>query len=536
MNRAASLILAATAGAAAAAVSPQAACAADEWGLGAMRDPFVAEDPALDPGLSLGGYFRMRGDVFDNLDLNRGPTPTTGETVFPVPLTDAAQNDTLTSSNLRLRLEPHIRVGWEVNVHAVIDCLDNVVLGSTPATSNRWAGMSAAATSQQAPADSIRVGRVWAEIGTPIGLLTAGRMGVQWGLGVLANSGDCLDCDQGNVVDTIGLALPVGQEIVGLAYDVASSGPAFSPWGGIGQSIDADPDDDVRSLSLAIMRADTPAVRAIKLRDGRHVLNYGLVASYRWQNVDFPVVPADGSMPTVAQAVRRDLSGVLIDAHVSWQMPHNHLEFEAAVLRARMEDGSLVPGLSTAPLTALQWGGVLRDTFEAIEKLTFKAEVGLASGDPAPGFGARPGAERDKARAGDLDAPQIALPDDTEIGNFRFHPDYHVDLILFREIVGTVTDAMYFKPTVAYGPVMGLTFEASAIYSRAMEAASTPGGDASLGLETDLAVRYRSHDRFVLALEYGVLFPGAGFDNVAPAHAATATTAQRLHGTLGVLF
>jgi hypothetical protein len=81
---------------------------------------------------------------------------------------------------------------------------------------------------------------------------------------------------------------------------------------------------------------------------------------------------------------------------------------------------------------------------------------------------------------------------------------------------------------------MGLTFEAAAIYSRAMEAASTPGGEADLGLETDLAVRYRSHDRFVLALEYGVLFPGAGFDAVAPAR--TATTAQRLHGTLGVLF
>jgi uncharacterized protein (TIGR04551 family) len=200
--------------------------APDEWGLGALRDPFVAEDPAQDPVVSLGGYFRLRGDVFDNLDLNRGATPTTGETVFPVPIDDPEHNDTLTSSNLRLRLEPHIRVGWEVNVHAVIDCLDNVVLGSTPADSNRWAGMSAATTSQEAPEDSLRVKRAWAEVGTPIGLLTAGRMGVQWGLGMLANDGNCLDCDLGNTVDSIGLAIPVGGQIVGLAYDVASTGPA----------------------------------------------------------------------------------------------------------------------------------------------------------------------------------------------------------------------------------------------------------------------------------------------------------------------
>ncbi len=222
---------------------PSAAHAApDEWGLGALRDPFVAEDPALDPTVTLGGYFRLRGDVFDNLDLNRGPTPTTGETIFPVPIDDPEHNDRLTSSNMRLRLEPHIRVGWEVNVHAVIDCLDDVILGSTPADESRWAGMSAATTNQEAPADSIRMKRAWAEIGTPIGLLTAGRMGVQWGLGMLANDGNCFDCDLGNTVDSIGLAIPVGGQIVGLSYDVASTGPQFSPWGGVGQSIDRDPE------------------------------------------------------------------------------------------------------------------------------------------------------------------------------------------------------------------------------------------------------------------------------------------------------
>jgi uncharacterized protein (TIGR04551 family) len=510
--------------------------APDEWGLGALRDPFVAEDPAQDPVVSLGGYFRLRGDVFDNLDLNRGPTPTTGETVFPVPIDDPEHDDTLTSSNLRLRLEPHIRVGWEVNVHAVIDCLDNVVLGSTPANSNRWAGMSAATTSQEPPEDSLRVKRAWAEIGTPIGLLTAGRMGVQWGLGMLANDGNCLDCDLGNTVDSIGLAIPVGGQIVGLSYDVASTGPQFSPWGGVGQAIDRDPSDDVKSLSVAFLQANTPAVRHIKLaaQEPRHVVDYGLVASYRWQAIDFPVTSAGAAEPTAAQAVSRDLSGVLLDAFVAWETSHNLLEFEGAVMRARMADASLIPGLHTGEITALQWGGVLRDTFQATEMLRLRAEVGVASGDAAPGFGARPSADRDRAREGDLDAPQLALPDDTEITNFRFHPDYHVDLILWREIIGTVTDALYAKPTVSFGPIQGVTFEAAVIYSQAMEAASTPTGDAGLGVEADFAVRYRSFDRFVMALEYGTLFPLSGLDNLAPERSAT--RAQRVHGTFGVLF
>lgn len=518
-------------------LAPGVALAApDEWGLGALRDPFVAEDPALDPTITLGGYFRLRGDVFDNLDLNRGPTPTTGETVFPVPIDDPQHNDTLTSSNLRLRLEPHIRVGWEVNVHAVIDCLDDVILGSTPADESRWAGMSAATTNQESPPDSIRMKRAWAEIGTPIGLLTAGRMGVQWGLGMLANDGNCLDCDLGNTVDSIGLAIPVGGQIVGVSYDVASTGPQFSPWGGVGQSIDRDPNDDVRSLSVAFLQANTPAVRRIKLAspESDQVLDYGLVVSYRWQNLDFPVTPADGSAPTESQAIGRDLSGVLLDAYVSWEMPHNLLEFEGAVMRARMADGSLIPGLQTGEISALQWGGVLRDTFHATDLVHLRTEVGVASGDPTPGFGARPGADRDRARAGDLDAPQLALPDDTELTNFRFHPDYHVDLILWRELIGTVTDAMYLKPTVTVGPMQGVTLEGSVIYSRAMEAKSTPSGEAALGVEADLAVRYRSPDRFVFSLEYGALLPLAGLDNLAPERSAT--LAQRLHGTVGVLF
>ena len=36
------------------------------------------------------------------------------------------------------------------------------------------------------------------------------------------------------------------------------------------------------------------------------------------------------------------------------------------------------------------------------------------------------------------------------IRDFKFSPDYHVDEILFRRIIGTVTNAIYVKPQMTY--------------------------------------------------------------------------------------
>ena len=39
---------------------------------------------------------------------------------------------------------------------------------------------------------------------------------------------------------------------------------------------------------------------------------------------------------------------------------------------------------------------------------------------------------------------------DRNLNDFHFSPEYHVDEILFRRILGTVTNAIYFKPSIAY--------------------------------------------------------------------------------------
>jgi len=109
---------------------------------------------------------------------------------------------------------------------------------------------------------------------------------------------------------------------------------------------------------------------------------------------------------------------------------------------------------------------------------------------------------------------------------FRFHPDYRVDLILWRNIIGRVEGAYYFRPSVDYdftrtpeGQKLG--GGASVIWSRASEFIQTPGHKRDLGLEFDLSLYYQSKDGalndnpdkmggFFTMLQYGVLFPLSG--------------------------
>jgi len=163
---------------------------------------------------------------------------------------------------------------------------------------------------------------------------------------------------------------------------------------------------------------------------------------------------------------------------------------------------------------------------------------GYASGDPAPGFGANQPLLGRAPRRGALDGAQSNPPADMRIDNLRFHPDFHIDRILWREIVGTVTDAVYLRPHVRWRfPQFGagtLTVSVAAIASWAIEPASTPGSACALGVEIDPTLTYVSKDGFIVALEHAVLLPGAGLDN--PQLGLQARAAQLIRARLHWVF
>jgi uncharacterized protein (TIGR04551 family) len=215
------------------------------------------------------------------------------------------------------------------------------------------------------------------------------------------------------------------------------------------------------------------------------------------------------------------------------------VEAEAAMMLASVERASLIPGLVLRDqVSASQFGGALQSEIGAAgDDFVFGIDLGVASGDPAPGFGAYPPAGS-VATPGVLDAPQASLPRDTRVDNFRFSPDYRIDRILFSEIIGTVTDAMYVRPHARYRllalSTSALDLTLAAVGSRAIYASSTPGGQNDLGIELDSALAYRSNDGFDARLEYAVLFPLAGLAN--PDLGLSPTPAQLFRLRLAYVF
>ena len=466
--------------------------------------------------LELDGYLRVRGELLGNLDLDRGPSPS-DQLLFPVPIDDP-DGQLLEQVDMRLRADVAVYApGGGVAVKARLDVLDNLAFGSTPD------GAPGASTTQRALDTAIHVRRAWGEVLTPIGVLSAGRMGNQWGLGMLANGGDCADCDSGDAQDRVAFLSPIAGHIWAAAFDLTSSGPSMPRRAGF-RVVDITPTDDVRTVTFAVLNWLGDGPRARRHRAGRTTFEYGAYVSHRWQDGDIPAsyVPTASAISLTPQQVSpRGFSATAVDGWVRLQGPDFRVELEAAFLGGIVEQSSLLPGVRLRDaVTSTQFGAALETDFlNPAGVATFGLDAGLASGDSAPGFGARPALGQGYGQPGDVDGAQANIPYDTTVDNFRFHPDYRIDRILFRELVGTVTDAFYVRPHLrvkAFDEPFGrLDVNLFAVASFAMEPSSAPGQDRPLGLEVDPGLSYQSRDGFLVALDYAVLAPFSGLDNPA---------------------
>lgn len=501
--------------------------------LGVELTPRAFATPSDRTRVELHGYLRLRQSALINLDLDRGLDPS-GHPLYPVPL---AGGQVLDGGDLRARADLAIYPrGTGVAIKARIDLLDNLGWGSTPEVGT-GRSPTPAASAGQAAHTAIAVKRVWGEVLTPVGILAAGRMGAHWGLGMTANGGDCEDCDGGDAADRLALVTPIAGHFLALAWDLTSSGP-FVRRAASDRPVDLEPSDDVTTLTAAWIRARSPATRLRRAAAGRPTFEYGAFVSHRWQDRDVPAdyLPTAGATPTIGaqDLMARGFTATSVGAWARITGPRLRLEVEGSYGHARVEQPSLVPGvLLDQPATSDQFGLALESDV-GFGRHRAGLDAGVASGDDAPGFGAFPVPGATAARPGDLDGPQADPPGDTTVDNFRFHPDYHVDRILFREIIGTVTDAAYVRPhadlTLADLGHARVIFTAAAIASWAVQPTSTPSGAHHLGVELDPSVSFRS-DAFRATLDYALLVPGAAFDN--PTTGATARAAQLVRLRLG---
>jgi len=501
----------------------------DAPGVTPIGDPVRATADTPDQRVRLSGFLRTRGDLGHNWDLGRGPTPSL-PSIWPTPYVDDGASHTQTNADMRLRVDASIEVGWGVSIRARAHVLDNLRLGSLPT-----GDLGGGSVTQRGPDQPIDVRQVYGQALLPFGVLTVGRMGalVDWGTGFFLNAGNGLDDDYGDVGDRIALTTPLAGLLWTALYEISATGPASDAVRPeIRPAFDLDPRDDVRTVAFSVARYNSPATRNRLLRAGRNTVEFGLVGSYRWQSYDVSA----GDVPSARTALVRDLTAFVGDAWVRTDLGRFTFEGEFAFVGFRIANASLDPAaMLNLAVTGRQYGGVLRADYRGGERFMARVEFGFASGDDRPGFGARTAAQ--SGRAGDLDGLQFDLtrtPRDVNIQNFRFHPNYRVDLIMWRRVIGTVTDAWYVRPMVRYriGPM--LTAELAVIGSAAMEPNSTPSGKAPLGVETDIGLIYEQEHGFVMRLDYGLLLPLSGFDN-APRR-LSASAAHALHAVMAWRF
>jgi uncharacterized protein (TIGR04551 family) len=524
------------------------------------------------PVVELHGYFRTRGELFQNLGLGRHNSIFQGndaQNLAPLPLDQSytqptgststvnkcgpngntvCHDETESSANMRLRLDPEIHVSDNLRIVSEIFALDNVVLGSTPdayamqplnstnattgtvgsktsaygsAGYNPYAPISFNSTTQGPPTagvnslqNSIAVERVWAEYMTPIGQLRFGRMPGQWGLGMTENAGDGIDSDYQTTLDRLMFISGIKSMDLyfGGAWDFVSTGPtnanAFSVYGG--QPYDVCNLCNVNEWAAFVAHKTNPELQRLSLARGDMVVNGGLYTKFRSQYLDVNSGGSGGLAQQTSESVDTTLSDNGLEARQAWALTPDlwlqalwgKLRFEAEGAAVLGEIGSLHgPGINATPNDTTdirQYAFVTQTEFKAIEdKLDLQFGFGWASGDPwaynTSGSGTSAGAL----------SPNNGLPQEYNgigpISTFSMHPDYRVDLIFFREILTRVIGAYYFRPSVDYDFLRHSNGEkfgggAAVIWSRASDFVQTPGHHRDLGVELDLRLYYQSKD------------------------------------------
>jgi uncharacterized protein (TIGR04551 family) len=433
--------------------------------------------------------------------------------------------------DLRLRLSPSFFLGDLARVVVEVDLLDNVALGARPRFTpfRDTTGLVAAApfAAQPSLGDVATLRSAWGEVLLPVGVLSAGRMPSHFGLGIAANDGVDVDDDLGDRADRVAFTMPVLGHVLSAAFDVGASGPpAFGARSLAGLGPAPRPVTlGEQALSFALLRFHAPwelqmLTHARTPEGGRTVVDYGVALSFEWQDDDAPgywraIDAAVGADP--AGVVRRGYRAGLADGWLRIVSRRMRVEAEVVGAAFTIENASPLPGVALrAPVTGLPWGGVVVVEGRPLadeQLLIVQGEVGVASSDPAPGLPLPAPTALSTAQPGDIFGSQLDGPRDTRQDAFRLHPLHRVDLILWRTLLGGVSEAAYARTRVVLAPAedvfAGLRFEGNVVYSHALDAASAPGGTSPLGVEVDGAVVW-PYGPFSLRADAGFLFPLGG--------------------------
>jgi len=537
------------------------------------------------PYLEHHGYFRIRAEGIYRGHLGT-ETTVSGKTISTSGMLPALTNngantnssikdkvgprneDWIGGVNIRFRYQPTFHLSRGLRIKAEFDVLDNMVLGSTPNYDPTRPDAPLAILSRgQAPVNSlidslrdpIAVKQAFMEWditgpsvgGGPLVRFSGGRMAENFGLGMVYNDGEGMDDDYGTYVDRLQLMLATGRWFVTGAFGWASSGPtSASPKWPLGQAHDLTDSDDVLEGMLtfgyqAKTRPELANDRKKLVVMNKPVVDTALHLVYRHQDLalsdqSFQDLKSGKVDPTETgttgydslKLVKRGAWTLVPDLWFRLRYKPDHkkllrIEFEAAAVVGKINH--VGEGSADHEMKIQSMGAALESAF-TFGSFTVGLNTGVASGDNSPYFGV-------------LDASKVKSAGNT-FSAFYFNPDYRVDLLMFRHVIGTITDTVYFDPYFVYDAFENeedaLGGRLDVIYGRALYSASTPSGDPNLGVEIQVKAFYKSSNMFFADIEWDVMWPLGAFNlktgYMGSAEDRSAHWSTILRGRLGVRF
>ena len=466
------------------------------------------------PASRSAAILRVRGDVWNDLDLSRGPTPSTGQPIFPRRLR-AATTTPSPAPTCACASSRRSRSARPCACTCASTCSTTSASARRPTccrrtratpwpTAERRRRRRAASTRSH---DAIRVKQAWGEVTLPFGVLSAGRMGA------LVSLGHRLLRQQRRLPRLRLRRLGRSHRADGAdprplrhrALRAVGERPLRRAGGAADRSRAARAGEHGRALDRARRLGRSAAT---KLRAGAHARATtacwpATVARISTRRRG-PSRAASCAATAPATSSRATCKASPADAWLLLHAGGFRAELEFATVIGRIGDATNSPGVSFR--TPVDRDAARRRRFAVVRacigRCRLRFEVGVASGDDAPGFGL---SGTDLPRKGDLDGGQVTFAE-------RHRPSTtsaFIPTITSIRSCGAASSAR--SPTAstlcavgALGPSGCCTttssFEAAFIESSALTATTPPGQATHLGEEIDLSMRYRYEPAFEVGI------------------------------------
>lgn len=389
---------------------------------------FVSQSASA-ASVSATGYYRTRGEFVQNADMQKNdPNMAHNNHRFGL----------VAFNQMRLRVQPMLKLNDNLSMHAEFDVLDNVVFGTKDTqqleVNNSVVGtitMPAGATSismtggEAGTNKALNVRRVYMDILTPVGKLRIGRQPSHWGLGIFQNDGEEIQGDFGDSADRLLF-------LSGYDFDNGASFTGGLLWD-IAFSSQYDPTTEGLAGAVSSYAKGTQQYGLVLLYNSDNV-EAGMFGGFRWRR------SGHGTTMTATNAVGGNVpAGIdgntnvyFADLYARYSYREYDFKFEGVYLGGKISTGAAINAIpfsvynGISPSTTGTAGGIIELPYDQ------DLQVFMAAFEASGAY--KWGGEWNfKAGLAEGDATPLSQ----RITQYGFRPDYQIALLMFHVPLGT---------------------------------------------------------------------------------------------------